>query len=81
MGIQLICKSKATLTTAREDFLGIISQDSSVSKSNRLQVDIFRFLFYYFEVCSINSSKMIGKFPEVLCLNCIILKFNRFICN
>ena len=40
-------------------FLGIVSQDPSVSKSNRLHVDIFRVCIQSFEVYSIDSSKMI----------------------
>ena len=46
-------------------FLGIVSQDPSDSKCNRLHVDIFRFSFHSFELYSIGSSKTIGKFPEV----------------
>ena len=47
--------------------LGIIGQEPSDSKSNRLHGDIFQFCcFHSFEVCSIDSSKMIDKFPEVL---------------
>ena len=49
-------------------FLGIVvGQDPSDSKSNWLHVDIVRFCcFHSFEVYSIDFSKMIGKFPEVL---------------
>ena len=44
-----------------------VGQDPSNSKSNRLHVHIFLiWCFDSFEVCSIDSSKMIGKFPEVL---------------
>ena len=51
-----------------------VGQDPSDSKSNRLHVDIFRFwCFHSFEVCSIDSSKMIGKFPTVLNLNQLFL--------
>ena len=43
------------------NLLGIVGQDPSDSKSNRLQVDTFRFwCFHSFEVCSTDSSKMIG---------------------
>ena len=56
-------------------------QDPSVSKSNRLHVDIFRFFFINLRYILINSSKMIGKFPEVLNFNRLFLKLNRFICN
>ena len=37
--------------------------------------------FYSIEVYSIDSSKMIGKFPEVLNFNMSFLKLNRFIYN
>ena len=60
--------------------LSITGQDPSISKSNRLHVDIFRF-FQEFEVCSINSSKMIGKFPEVLNFKRLFLEVDRFVCN
>ena len=62
-------------------FLGIVGQDPSDSKSNRLHVDIFRFCFHSFEVYSIDSSKMIGNSPEVSNFNRLNLKLNRFICN
>ena len=41
-------------------FLGIVGQDPSDSKSNRLHVDIFRFCFHSFEVYSIDFSRMIS---------------------
>ena len=44
-------------------FLGIVGQHPSDSKSNQLHVDIFRFCFHLFEVCSIDSSKRIDNFP------------------
>ena len=64
-------------------FLGtIIGWDPSVCKSKRLHVDIDPSVFlYWFEVYSINSSKVIGNSPEVLNLNRLFLKLNRFICN
>ena len=63
-------------------FLGIVCQDPSDSKSNQLHVDIFRFCLYSFEVLySIDSSKMISKFPEVSNFNRLFLKLHRFICN
>ena len=62
-------------------FLGIVRQDPSDSESNRLHVDIFQFCSLSFEVYSIDSSKMIGKFPEVSNFNRLNLKLNRFICN
>ena len=37
--------------------------------------------FDAFEVYSIDSSKTIGKFPEVLNFNRSFLELNRFICN
>ena len=58
-----------------------VGQDPSDSESNRLHVDIFRFCFHSFEVYSIDSSKMIGNFPEVSNFNRLFLKLNRFICN
>jgi hypothetical protein len=61
--------------------LGIISWDPSVCKSNRLHVDILRFIYINIEVCSINSSKVIGNSPEVLNFNQLFLKLNRFIYN
>ena len=46
-----------------ENFLDIVGQDPSDSKSNQLHVDIIRFGVGSFEVYSIHSSKMIGKSP------------------
>jgi hypothetical protein len=62
---------------------GIVGQDPSDSKSNRLHVDIFRLCFHSFEVYfSIDSSKTIGNTPEVSNFNrWLFLKLNRFICN
>jgi hypothetical protein len=62
-------------------FLGIFGRDSRVSKSHRLHVDVFRFLFIGFEVYSLNSSKMISVLPEVLNFNRLFLGFIWFICN
>ena len=64
-----------------EKILGIVSQDLIDCKSNRLLVDIFQLCFYSFDVYSIDSSKMIGQFPEASNLNLIFLKLNQFICN
>ena len=59
-----------------------VGQATSDFKSNRLHVDIFRFwCFHSFEVYSIDSSKTIDEFPEVLNFNRLFLKLNRFICN
>ena len=62
-------------------FLGIVGQDPSDFKSNRLHVDIFRFCFYSFEVYFIDSFEMVGTFPEILNFNWFFLELNRFICN
>ena len=64
-----------------ENFLDIVGQDPSDSKSNQLHVDIIRFGVDSFEVYSIHSSKMIGKSPEVSNFSRLFLKLNRFICN
>ena len=56
-------------------FLGIIGQDPSVSKCDRLHIDIFRFSFTDLKVYSVDSSKLIGNFPEVLNLNGLILNW------
>lgn len=56
---------------------GQIDWDPSVSKSNKLQVDLFQFFFYQ---CTVyyykDSCKMIGDLPEVLNLNQLFLKLN-----
>ena len=62
-------------------FLGIIGQNPSVSKSNRLLILIFGVFIYYIEVCSIDSHLMMGSFPEALNFNWLFFKLNRFICN
>ena len=36
---------------------------------------------YLFHIISIDSSNMIGNFPEVLNFNWLFLKLNRFICK
>jgi hypothetical protein len=48
----------------REDFLGIIGQDPSVFKSNRLV--IFRLFFIKFKLYPIDSSKNDGLFSRSL---------------
>ena len=58
------------------NILGIVGQDPSDFKFNRLHVDIFRFCFQPFEVCSIDSSNIVGKFQEVLNYNRLFLKLN-----
>ena len=61
-------------------FLGIVGQDPSDFKSNRLHVDIFRFGFHSFEkvYSSIDSSKMVGNSLEVSNFNrCLFLQLNR----
>ena len=70
-----------SLGEVRGKFLGMVGQDPSDSESNRLHVDIFWFCFHTSEVYSIDSSKMICKFPAVLNFNRLFLKLNRFICN
>jgi hypothetical protein len=44
--------------------LATIDQPSE-SKSNRLHVEIFRFLNLLIQACSTDSSKLMGNFPEV----------------
>jgi hypothetical protein len=54
-------------------FLGIVGQETSDSKSNRLHVDVFWFCFHSFGVYScIDSSKMINNSAESLELQLII---------
>ena len=55
-------------------FLCIVGQDPSDSKSNQFHVGIFRFCFHLFEVYSIDSSEIIGKFPEVWNFNRLFLE-------
>ena len=54
--------------------LGIIGRDPSVSKSNQLRVDILQFFPYQIGMYSIDSSKTVGKFPEVLNFNRLLLQ-------
>jgi hypothetical protein len=37
--------------------------------------------YIYFKIYYIDSSKMMGNFPEVLNFNRLFLKLNQFICN
>ena len=60
---------------------GDFGGDPSVSKSNRLHVDILRFFFIKLGYVFIDSSKMIGNFPAVLNFDWLFLKVNWFICN
>ena len=58
-------------------FLGIVGQDPSDSKSNRLHADIFQSCFHSFEVYScIESSTMTGIFHGVSNFNRLFLKLN-----
>ena len=77
---QFLHQSLYVQSNARK-FLGIIGEDPSDSKSNRIHVDIFQFLLDSFEVYSIDSSKMIGNFPKVLNFNWLFLKLGQLICN
>ena len=52
--------------SVRREVLGIVGRDPNVSKSNRMNVDIFGFFMIQYEVYSTDSSKMFGDFPEVL---------------
>jgi hypothetical protein len=47
-------------------FLGIIGQNPSVLKSNQVSCCDLSVSLYRFDVCSIDSSKMIGNFHEVM---------------
>ena len=58
-----------------------VGQDPSDSKSSQLHVDIFRFCFHSFEINSIDSSKIICKFPKDSNFNWLCLGLNWFICN
>ena len=73
----------STFETVPGKFVGIVSQDRSDSKSNRLCVDInFRFCFHSIEIySSIDSSKTISNSIELSNFNRLFLKLNQFICN
>ena len=62
-----------------EEIFGIFSQDTGVSKSNQLHVDIFQIFFINLRYNSIDSYKMISSFPKFLNFKPVILKLNRFI--
>jgi hypothetical protein len=58
--------------------MDIIGGDHSISKSNRSQVGIFRYIFMEFEVYFIDTSKTIGNYLEILNFNRLFPKLNRF---
>ena len=58
-----------------------IGKNPIVFKSNQLHVVIFWYFLHWIEVYSMNSSKVMGYFPEPLNLNSLFLKPNRFICE
>ena len=62
-------------------FLGIIGQNPSVSKSTKLHVDIFRFVFINLRYTFSKSSRLTGSFYDILNFNWLFLKLNQFICN
>jgi hypothetical protein len=59
-------------------FLGISDEDPSVSKSKQLHVDCFQFIVVKIGVYSIDFSKAIRTFLEVLNFNWLFLNLNRF---
>ena len=65
--------------------LGIIGQTPSIyiymSKSVRWHVDIFQVFLHWFEVYSIDSSRMIGNPLEISKFNQLNVKLNHFMCN
>ena len=70
----------AGLGQCPERILGMIPQDRTVSKCDRLHVDI-GFSLLNLGIFYIFLNKMMWKFPEVLNLNWWILKLNQFIYN
>ena len=56
------------------EILGVIGQNPSASKSNRLNVVNLRVGFYWFEVNCIDTSRMIGNFPKVSNFNQLFFK-------
>jgi hypothetical protein len=69
------------MTSVSREIFGHNWLNPSVSKSNWLHVVIFQCSFFYkFEVYSIDFSKVIGIFLEVLNFDKLFLKINRFIC-
>ena len=62
-------------------FLGIISWDPSVCKSNQLHVDILQFSFIKLGYILQIPLKWSVYFPAVLNFNQLFLKQNQFVCN
>ena len=61
---------------------GIMGQDLSVPKSNRLHVVIFWFSFITLRrILHLPPFKTMGNFSEVLNFNRLFFKLDRFICN
>ena len=82
LGDQRLWDIDSQFTQWSRRFLVIIGWNPRFCKSNRLYVHILQFSFLKkIGVYSINSSKTIGNFPEVLNFNRLFLKLNRFICN
>ena len=71
----------ANFDPCRGRLLGIIGRDPSLSKSNQLHVHVFGILFMDLRYNSLDSSKTIDDFPEVLNFNQLFLKLKWFICN
>ena len=69
----LFLHNNKCMPTGTRKVLGIVGQDSSYSKSNRLHVDIFRFCFHSFEVYFIDSSIIIGNSHKVSNFNRLFL--------
>jgi hypothetical protein len=52
-----------------------------VFKSNTLHAELFQVFFIESEYISIDPSKIVGYFPEVLNFNRLFLKLNWVVCN
>ena len=78
-------KCIATFTLSGEQcpgiFMGAISRCPCVFPSPTSYLLMIFGSLYEIGVYSINSSKMMGNFPEVLNFNWLFLKLNQFICN
>ena len=59
--------------------MSIIVQDPSVFKFIQLHVDIFRHFFIYFEIYSMDMSKMISHSLGVLKIQLVVFKLDQFI--